>query len=469
MKGKSMKSNSYLFKVILILAAAVYICVPTALYKGVEAQTPTPTGTPVPTGSPTASPLKTATATPKPTATSETTPIPKPSTSPAASVSGVYNQAFKDDKDNNKRLSAGIGDIIIIEVKNLKSLLRKAKCLDEKDVKITANCKEQDIALFLEGRKIDKLSPESGAPEIEVDQNGTLQYHLQRNSENDEAWADLLGAPFSSNRERTYVSVGLENEYPIDKVMYMNLTRIHWDLRLLGLLIPVGMLFWLLWLAPKTNLLRDIGDSPAKGVLGKNGKPAMKPFSLARCQMAFWFFLVIISFLFIWLITGAFDIITSSVLALIGISAGTALGAAVIDVGKKPELANQLTAEKTKLEEESTKLKTQINTTPPPANVAELQNTLAEMQNKWSKVLNKISDLLKPQESGGFFNDLLTDENGDISFHRFQIFIWTIVLGFLFVSSVYSRLSMPEFSATLLALLGISSGTYLGFKLPERQ
>ena len=28
---------------------------------------------------------------------------------------------------------------------------------------------------------------------------------------------------------------------------------------------------------------------------------------------------------------------------------------------------------------------------------------------------------------------------------------------------------MPEFSDTLLALMGISAGTYIGFKIPERQ
>jgi len=28
---------------------------------------------------------------------------------------------------------------------------------------------------------------------------------------------------------------------------------------------------------------------------------------------------------------------------------------------------------------------------------------------------------------------------------------------------------MPEFSATLLALQGITAGTYLGFKIPEKQ
>ena len=43
------------------------------------------------------------------------------------------------------------------------------------------------------------------------------------------------------------------------------------------------------------------------------------------------------------------------------------------------------------------------------------------------------------------------------------------VLGVLFVYSVWNRLSMPEFSAMLLGLLGISDGTYLGFKIPERQ
>ena len=37
----------------------------------------------------------------------------------------------------------------------------------------------------------------------------------------------------------------------------------------------------------------------------------------------------------------------------------------------------------------------------------------------------------------------------------------------IFVASVYKNLSMPQFSATLLGLMGISSGTYLGFKVPE--
>ncbi len=64
--------------------------------------------------------------------------------------------------------------------------------------------------------------------------------------------------------------------------------------------------------------------------------------------------------------------------------------------------------------------------------------------------------------------DLLGD-NYLISFHRFQIFLWTLVLGVIFVSNVLHDLAMPEFSPTLLAIMGISGGTYLGFKLPEQK
>jgi hypothetical protein len=74
---------------------------------------------------------------------------------------------------------------------------------------------------------------------------------------------------------------------------------------------------------------------------------------------------------------------------------------------------------------------------------------------------------LKTSTSKGFWSDVLSDEEG-IQFHRFQIVVWTTVLGVVFLHAVWVRLAMPEFDATLLALMGISSGTYLGFKIPEK-
>jgi len=42
------------------------------------------------------------------------------------------------------------------------------------------------------------------------------------------------------------------------------------------------------------------------------------------------------------------------------------------------------------------------------------------------------------------------------------------VLGVIFIAAVYNVLSMPDYPEQLLALMGISGGTYLGFKFPEK-
>jgi hypothetical protein len=98
-----------------------------------------------------------------------------------------------------------------------------------------------------------------------------------------------------------------------------------------------------------------------------------------------------------------------------------------------------------------------------PAAEAARQVQMAQMQ-------QRMADLEGAVKSGsrGFARDLLWD-GGGMSLHRFQIVVWTLVLGAIFAASVYLDLAMPEFSATLLGLMGISSGTYLGFKVPERQ
>jgi hypothetical protein len=136
----------------------------------------------------------------------------------------------------------------------------------------------------------------------------------------------------------------------------------------------------------------------------KPGVPAQKKaYSLARTQMALWTFLVVGMLVFIFMVTwnGA---LSNGILVLIGISFSTSLLAA--------------TAEG------------------PP----------------------------KPQASKGFLRDLLTDGDGP-SFHRCQMVLFTIVLAIIFVLKAASSLVMPEFDPSLLALMGISSGTYLGFKL----
>jgi hypothetical protein len=97
----------------------------------------------------------------------------------------------------------------------------------------------------------------------------------------------------------------------------------------------------------------------------------------------------------------------------------------------------------------------------------ELAKLEAELEQVRSQVNDAASGLQKPVSEGPI-TDLLSDVNG-VTFHRFQIVVWTIVLGVIFIYSVWTSLTMPQFSDTLLALMGISAGTYVGFKIPERQ
>jgi hypothetical protein len=66
-----------------------------------------------------------------------------------------------------------------------------------------------------------------------------------------------------------------------------------------------------------------------------------------------------------------------------------------------------------------------------------------------------------------FFDDILTDANGPV-LQRLQVLTWTLVLGIISVFSIYRSLSLPAFDDTLLAMTGISSGLYIGFKWPEK-
>jgi hypothetical protein len=327
---------------------------------------------------------------------------------------------------------------------------------------------------YLNGRAIRGNTPDEIEPE-----RGLLSYHLELTPENREIWTDLLGAPSSLSHPVT-LSVGLEDEThsSFDTVFGPNhrvpLTVISPAYGVIAAILTLVTMFLLLWLARTTNLIRETGPPPAVGKL--------RPYNLGRTQMAFWFFLVYVSYLGIWLITGSLDTIPASLLALMGISAGTALSEALIDSGKDDANASQiqdLSAEKQALEQTLPALMAQaagvnVRTDLAPeelSNRDSLNRQIQDCRTRLAQVNVQIQALTPTAASGvtrGFLLDILADSSG-YSFHRFQIFAWTILLGIMFVSSVYNDLTMPEFSATLLGLMGISSGTYIGFKFPEQK
>jgi hypothetical protein len=213
-------------------------------------------------------------------------------------------------------------------------------------------------------------------------------------------------------------------------------------------------------LAWRTTLLRyTVGANPSA--------PRTAPFSLGLVQMAFWFFLAVAAYVYICASTLQIHIPMGSVLGLLGISATTGLAASAVDT-HKTSTANK---QKSDLLVEQSALNSRINDlqSPAPAAGSAAEKELFDKKNRLAIVAASIANLPDAPavaKSDGFVRDILNDGDG-ISFHRFQIAIWTLVLGTVFVWGVYRNMSMPEFDASLLTLMGISSGTYVGFKFPE--
>lgn len=473
------------------------------------AQTPTPTGTPAATVTP--SPTPTATASPgapqpaNPTATAApnvtpspapgvlATPSPAPPGGDASRVVRAYRlgqetQPAGENAETWKRdsMTAGLNEIVVVEVAKLKSLLHRAKCLDAGGNKVVGTCRERNILLFIEGRPLRGMQPESGAPELKDGEKGTLRYHLQRPPETDTAnyadskehWADLLGLNnifelFVPTRDVS-LSVGIEDEYPIESDIKegnkFHLRRVRQTRLLIWAVILIACLFFFWHLADKSDIIRD-----RKPVLWQQ----RKPYSLSRAQAAWWFFFVIIGFIFIWLVTGQRDL-SPSVLVLLGIGFATAISSTVIDQNRTNTPLKETTAESsdlTTLVQEKNALEQQLtdlqeawkkaSQADKPTALAALKLKQKEYDAKIDEIRTKFPDALGWNHVS-FTTDILSDAGG-VNFHRFQMVVWTVVLGIVFIHEVLSRLSMPEFSTTLLTLMGISSGTYLIGKSSEPQ
>jgi hypothetical protein len=300
---------------------------------------------------------------------------------------------------------AGLGDAVILTVQGLEAYLNG-------DQDACGN-----LILFLAEVPIPGNPPEACDP-----YTGQVRFQLDRTADSDKAWHVLLAEPVSFTR-KVEVSIGAKGRlaFPTDASFELEIVpALEFLSFLIGLVLTILVAAYL---ARTTAILRN----PVPGL-----PPAQGPYSLARFQLAFWSVLVIAAYLFIWLITEELDTITGSVLALLGIGSATALGATIIDQGKpaSPAPAALVTPA----------IEAPPGTVLPPA---------------------------VPAGSRGFLNDVLSDNQG-LSIYRFQLFAWTLVLGVIFCASVYDGLEMPQFSTTLLGLMGISSGTYLGFKVPER-
>ncbi len=340
-------------------------------------------------------------------------------------------------------------DTIAVSVQGLDKLLTREKCL-EKDGE------PRSIVLYLNLRPLtDVVAGPPTDPEKDI-----LMFPLNRTEASRDVWTYLLGRPTFSD-DKVVVSVGLDNQFaiPSSASVYLRVIPRVWFA--FWLLIFGGLAVGFVILARRSDLLRDPVEAPYG---------ARSPYSLSRAQAAWWFFLILASYLLIGMVTG--DFLTSptgTVLVLLGISAGTAAGSAFIDSSKSSRVSDArdvarakiLWGDIEKLSADVTALESVVNESGDPAKAQELADKAALLEEKRS-VYRKLTN-----QSEGILLDLLSDSSG-VNFHRFQAAAWTAVLGIIFACHVYRDLAMPQFDETLLGLMGISSGTYLGLKIPEK-
>lgn len=222
-------------------------------------------------------------------------------------------------------------------------------------------------------------------------------------------------------------------------------------------LVTIVVVVVMMWLTKTTPLLKDqlIPQIP----------PNRQTFSLAKSQVAFWFIIILSSFLYLFVKSNSLNIITSQTVALMGISVFTAGGGAIVDnMRDTPEDAinDALKALGLSNYQDVRTLETEIA-------VMEQQTLSVPAQAKLSDkrlLLQTFKNRTKPFETGGWFKDMTTSANG-AALHRFQALVWTTVLGVIFIYQVYQTGAMPQFGDNLLALMGISNAGYVGFKSNE--
>lgn len=157
-----------------------------------------------------------------------------------------------------------------------------------------------------------------------------------------------------------------------------------------------------------TNALSAWNTEKTKRGLTEDDTP-IGPYSLGRTQMAFWFFLVIVGFIYISMSLGQYQhLITGDILVLLGISGVTGL--------------------------------------------ASIQIT---------------GDKATDRTTRHFLRDILGNDAGEPQLQRIQSVAWTIVLGAIFVWLACRDFRFATFDTNLLLLMGIAQSFYIGFKFQE--
>ena len=299
-----------------------------------------------------------------------------------------------------------------------------------------------ELILFLDGKPLPGTKAQVGPSQLDKDDVTTtlLTFRLARDLSTTTArnnWKDVLAA---SHSRPISVSAGMDtgpaawSNASIDLVAVRPGRIFWWALFAAGFAV---IAFWLAW---RTGALRD-KEPPGSDI----EKPADRAYSLSRVQMAFWTVLAVLAYVYIWLMTGEYNTaIPTSLLGLMGVSVTTFAAAAAVDANKVGTAKEKLLGLRQKAQADPAAAK-----------------ALAEEEPK----LQANTTVAKTE---GFARDIATSAAG-AALHRLQFILWTLVLGAIFLATVWKTIAMPDFSPEMLGLMGLASGGYVTLKVPEQK
>lgn len=285
------------------------------------------------------------------------------------------------------------------------------------------------LQLVLNGSRIPGLVPLFHESEV----GGAIEFKLRRFPDKPDsvtAWEGVLQAGLAWTPRSVSVSIADDRQVLARADEELTFEAMSMGGRLLCAalaLLVVGLVLGRSARSSNWGFLRDdYGVGPNVLLPGSNFA-----FSLAKVQMTLWTVVIVIGFVLSAAAFKSFPDVNETVVVLLGIGIGTAVGSLAV-------VPSRVT-EEIKIFEASAKA---------PADKQRLDMFL-----KSKDILADIS-----RDYGSTAADL----------HRLQNIVFTLIVMVMFIISVASTGTFPTFSNTLLALIGVSGGAYVGFKAATR-
>jgi hypothetical protein len=236
---------------------------------------------------------------------------------------------------------------------------------------------------------------------------------------------------------------------------------------ILEIMVYLVLLFILFILACRSDLTRDttVSNIYPQIVDQYCAGPYRNPASLAKTQMALWTIIVFFSYIYLWIVSWDLNTLNTTALALMGLSAGTAVGARLVDTTNKASLVLSGPDSQWLADLEKLGAAYKVASLSSPRDMPAINAARKAVLDKW-----QIPPAIFLTGASSFWRNLVSGDNdSNTQLHRLQIAGFTIFLACVFVLDMLIKLAMPSFSQNVLALMGISGATYVGFKFAQAQ